>query len=375
MIKIEHLRKEYPNVTPLEDVNAEINKGDVISIIGPSGTGKSTLLRCLNQLEKPTSGTVTFDGEVITDSKCKMEHIRQKMGMVFQSFNLFSNLNIIENIMAAPIKLLGKSRQEAYDEGMELLKRVGLAEKALNFPDELSGGQKQRVAIARAIAMKPEMILFDEPTSALDPTMVGEVLQVIRGLARDGMTMMIVTHEMNFARDVSTRVFYMDEGGIYEEGTPEQIFDNPVKEKTRIFIKRLKQLPLTIESADFDFINCSAQLETFARDNMLSDRTIHNLQLVFEEALTQNIAIRNDVFPISVMAELSETDESIVLKATYGGEKFDPMTDGDEVSAAIVNNASASTEHSFENCRNRFKSVIKNSREPEKTKKKRSGRK
>ncbi len=332
MIKIEHLRKEYPNVTPLQDVNAEINKGDVISIIGPSGTGKSTLLRCLNQLEKPTSGTVTFGGEVINDPKCKMEHIRQKMGMVFQSFNLFANLNIIENIMAAPVKLLGKSRKEAYDEGMELLKRVGLAEKALNFPDELSGGQKQRVAIARAIAMKPEMILFDEPTSALDPTMVGEVLQVIRGLAKEGMTMMIVTHEMKFARDVSTRVF----------------------------IKRLKQLPLTIKNADFDFINCSAQLEIFGRDNSLPDKTIRNLQLVFEEAITQNIASRKDVFPINVMAELSETDESIVLEATYGGGKFDPVKDGDEISAAIVNSASAMVGHSFENGMNKFRSVIKN---------------
>ena len=360
MIKIEHLRKEYPNVTPLEDVNAEINKGDVISIIGPSGTGKSTLLRCLNQLEKPTSGTVTFDGEVITDPKCKMEQIRRKMGMVFQSFNLFANLNIIENIMAAPVKLLGRSRQEAYDEGMELLKRVGLAEKALNFPDELSGGQKQRVAIARAIAMRPEMILFDEPTSALDPTMVGEVLQVIRGLAKEGMTMMIVTHEMKFARDVSTRVFYMDEGGIYEEGTPEQIFDAPQKEKTRIFIKRLKQLPLTVENADFDYISYAAQLENFAKENTLSDRTARSLQLVFEEAVTQNIAMRKDVFPINVMAELSETDESIVLEATYGGGKFDPVKDGDEISSALVKSASTMTGHSFENGMNKFRSVIKN---------------
>ena len=375
MIKIEHLRKEYPNVTPLEDVNAEINKGDVISIIGPSGTGKSTLLRCLNQLEKPTSGTVTFDGEVITDPKCKMEHIRQKMGMVFQSFNLFANLNVIENIMAAPVKLLGKSRQEAYDEGMELLKRVGLAEKALNFPDELSGGQKQRVAIARAIAMKPEMILLDEPTSALDPTMVGEVLQVIRGLAKEGMTMMIVTHEMKFARDVSTRIFYMDEGGIYEEGTPEQIFDSPEKEKTRIFIKRLKQLPLTIENADFDFINYTAQFENFGKENLLSSKTINNLILVFEEAVRQGIVTKPKAFPINVMAELSETDESIVLEATYGGEKFDPTTDGDEISAAIVSNASSEISHSFENGINKFRSVIKNGKTPDNPKKKKSWRK
>jgi polar amino acid transport system ATP-binding protein len=215
MITIRHLKKSYPNVTPLRDVNTEIKKGEVISIIGPSGTGKSTLLRCMNLLEIPTAGEVLIDGNAITSPKADVPALRRKMGMVFQSFNLFSNLNIIENIMAAPVKLLGKSRQEAYEEGMELLRRVGLVEKALNYPDELSGGQKQRVAIARAIAMKPEMILFDEPTSALDPTMVGEVLQVIRGLAKEGMTMMIVTHEMKFARDVSTRVFYMDEGGPY----------------------------------------------------------------------------------------------------------------------------------------------------------------
>ena len=359
LIQIEHLRKEYPNVTPLKDVSVEIKRGDVISIIGPSGTGKSTLLRCLNQLEKPTSGTVTFNGEVITDPKCRMEKIRQKMGMVFQSFNLFSNLTVIENIMSAPVNLLGMSKQEAYDEGITLLKRVGLAEKALNFPDELSGGQKQRVAIARAIAMKPEMLLFDEPTSALDPTMVGEVLQVIRSLAKEGMTMMIVTHEMKFARDVSNRVFYMDEGGIYEDGTPEQIFGSPQREKTRIFIKRLKQLPLVIESPDFDFIAYASQLEQFGKNNTLSDKAVKNLLLVFEEAVKQGISERTDVFPISVMAELSETDDSISLGAVYGGERFDLMQEGDEVSAAIIQNSSVKLDYSFENGVNRFVSVIK----------------
>ena len=360
MIKIEHLRKEYPNVTPLKDVCAEINKGDIISIIGPSGTGKSTLLRCLNQLESPTSGTVTFDGEVITDPKCKMEKIRQKMGMVFQSFNLFAHMTIIENIMVGPMKLLGKTKQEAYDTGMELLKRVGLAEKADNYPDELSGGQKQRVAIARAIAMKPEMLLFDEPTSALDPTMVGEVLQVIRSLAKEGMTMMIVTHEMKFARDVSNRVFYMDEGGIYEEGTPEEIFGAPKKERTRVFIKRLKQLPLTIESPDFDYISYSSQIEMFGKDNMLSVKTVHNLMLIFEETVKAGISERGDVFPINVMTEISETDDSVVLEASYGGEKFDPVNDGDEISAAIVKKCTSDIGHKFENGVNTFRCVVKN---------------
>ena len=282
MIKIEHLRKEYPNVTPLKDVSVEINKGDVISIIGPSGTGKSTLLRCLNQLEEPTSGTVTIDGEIITDPKCDITLVRRKMGMVFQSFNLFANLNIIENVMSAPVNLLKTPKEQAYKEGMELLKRVGLAEKAKNYPDELSGGQKQRVAIARAIAMHPEIILFDEPTSALDPTMVGEVLSVIRSLAKEGMTMMIVTHEMKFARDVSNRVFFMDEGGIYEDGTPEQIFGNPTKERTRVFIKRLKQIFLEISSPDFDFIGFNAQIEKFGRDNMIAPKMLRNIELAFD---------------------------------------------------------------------------------------------
>lgn len=362
MIKVEHLRKEYPNVIPLKDVNCEINKGDVISIIGPSGTGKSTFLRCLNQLEQPTSGTVTFDGEVITDPKCKMEKVRQKMGMVFQSFNLFANLNIIDNITNAPVKLLGMSKEEAFNEGMELLKRVGLAEKAYNYPDELSGGQKQRVAIARAIAMKPDMILFDEPTSALDPTMVGEVLQVIRSLAKEGMTMMIVTHEMKFARDVSTRIFYMDEGGIYEEGTPEEIFGAPKREKTRIFIKRLKQLPLTIENADFDYISYISQIEMFGKDNAIADRTIRNLQLLFEEVVKQELLSRENVFPINIVTEYSESDGGISFVASYGGESFDPVKNGNELSSALIKKASSTYEHTYNDGINIFKSIIKNER-------------
>lgn len=239
LIRIEHLRKEFPDVTPLKDVNLEVRPGEVISIIGPSGTGKTTLLRCINRLEEPTSGKIIIDDEEVTAPKYDLTRIRRKVGMVFQSFNLFSNLNVAENIMTGPVRLLNKTKQEAYDEAMELLERVGLSEKALNYPDELSNGQKQRIAIMRALAMNPEVMLFDEPTSALDPTMVGEVLQVIKGLAGDGMTMLIVTHEMQFANDVSDRILYMDEGVIYEEGTPEQIFGSPKKDKTKSFISRL----------------------------------------------------------------------------------------------------------------------------------------
>ncbi len=239
MIKIEHLRKEYPNVTPLQDVTTEIRDGDVISVIGPSGTGKSTLLRCINQLEKPTSGRIWIDDTEITDPKCNINLIRQKMGMVFQSFNLFGHRTVIENIMLPPMGLQKKPKQEAYDEGMRLLRMVGLAEKAMNYPDELSGGQKQRIAIVRALCMQPEVMLFDEPTSALDPEMVGEVLDVMKELARSGMTMVCVTHEMGFAREVADRVLFMDEGVIVEEGTPAEIFGNPKEKRTQDFLNKV----------------------------------------------------------------------------------------------------------------------------------------
>ncbi|MBP3737409.1 MAG: amino acid ABC transporter ATP-binding protein, partial [Lachnospiraceae bacterium] len=218
MIELVHLEKKYPNSTPLADVNAVIHDGDVISIIGPSGTGKSTLLRCINLLDKPTGGKIIFDGDEITAPGYPAEEARRRMGMVFQSFNLFGHLTVIENLMIAPMDILHKSKQEAYDTGVQLLKRVGLAGRELRYPDQLSGGQKQRVAIARTLAMDPEVILLDEPTSALDPAMVGEVQAVIRDLAQSGKTMLIVTHEMNFARAICNRVFFMDEGGIYEDG-------------------------------------------------------------------------------------------------------------------------------------------------------------
>ena len=282
MIQIEHLKKEYPNATPLKDVNVEIHDGDVISVIGPSGTGKSTLLRCINRLETPTDGHIWLDDVEITDPKCDLCKVRMRMGMVFQSFNLFGHLTVIENIMLSPMDLLGKSRQEAYDEGMRLLRTVGLAEKALNYPDELSGGQKQRIAIARTLAMDPEIILLDEPTSALDPTMVGEVQAVIRELAKTGKTLMIVTHEMNFARAICNRVFYMDEGGIYEDGTPEQIFDHPRRENTRRFIRKLKVLELKIESRDYDFLGMAGEIQTYCSRNQIAPRTAGRIQLAFE---------------------------------------------------------------------------------------------
>ncbi|MDR0857617.1 MAG: amino acid ABC transporter ATP-binding protein, partial [Oscillospiraceae bacterium] len=218
VISVKNLTKAYGENVILSNISTEISKGEVISIIGPSGTGKSTLLRALNMLDPPTSGEIIFNGVNLCEKRADIDAARKKMGMVFQNFGLFGHMTVIENICAAPIKLLKKSKAEAIQKAEELLKTVGLSERAGHYPHQLSGGQKQRVAIARCLAMEPEVILFDEPTSALDPTMVGEVMAVIRKLAADGMTMLIVTHEMSFARSVSNRIFYMDEGIIYEDG-------------------------------------------------------------------------------------------------------------------------------------------------------------
>lgn len=335
MIRIEHLKKVYQNTTPLKDVSVEINDGDVIAVIGPSGTGKSTLMRCINLLEKPTEGRIWVNGVEVTDPGCDLGKVRQKMGMVFQSFNLFGHLTVIENIMLAPMDLLGRSRQDAYDEGMRLLRMVGLAEKELNYPEELSGGQKQRIAIARALAMDPDIILFDEPTSALDPTMVGEVQAVIRDLAKTGKTLIIVTHEMRFAREISNRVFFMDEGGICEDGTPEQVFDNPQHENTRRFIRRLKVLELSVGSKDYDFLGASGEIDKYCSKNHIPWKTASRIHLAFEE-LVQNQLIRVLDNPrIHTVIEFSEEEEA-VMTVSYNGPPFDVTAQGEELSLKVL---------------------------------------
>lgn len=348
MITIRGLRKEYPNVTPLQNVNAEINKGDVISVIGPSGTGKSTLLRCINRLETPTSGEILVDGVDICDRKADLPKLRRKMGMVFQSFNLFGHMNIIDNLMCAPMDLLGRSKKEAYDRGMELLQTVGLSAKAENYPDELSGGQKQRVAIARALAMDPEILLFDEPTSALDPTMVGEVLSVIKRLADEGLTMLIVTHEMNFAQNVSNRIFYMDEGAIYEDGTPQQVFDNPVKEKTRRFIRQLKVLSEVIDKTGFDFPAINSSLELFGRKQMMSQKQIYIMQLVFEELVMQKLVHEKNIGEIRMDVEYSEKEGTVDMIFGYGGGKFDPLGDEKDLTVITLKGVTSSISHKYD---------------------------
>ena len=241
IIKVSSLKKHYfgGKVKALDGVDVEIKRGEVVVIIGPSGSGKSTLLRSLNLLELPTSGQIFFNGVDITDRKVNINTHRQHMGMVFQHFNLFSNMNILKNMIIAPMQLLHKSKADAVNKAMSLLQRVGLEDRAEAFPSQLSGGQKQRVAIVRALCMEPEVMLFDEPTSALDPEMVGEVLDVMKSLAREGMTMVVVTHEMGFAREVADRVIFMDEGKIIEEGTPEEIFNSPKSPRLQDFLSKV----------------------------------------------------------------------------------------------------------------------------------------
>ena len=239
MIDVKNLTKNFGNLEVLKSVSQHISKGERVVLIGPSGSGKSTFLRCLNLLETPTGGEIIFEGQSITDDKCDINKIRQKMGMVFQHFNLFPNMTILKNITLAPVRTGLMTKEQAEKEARELLKRVGLEDKADSYPAQLSGGQKQRIAIVRALCMKPEVMLFDEPTSALDPEMVGEVLDVMKELAKSGMTMVCVTHEMGFAREVADRVLFMDEGKIVEEGTPQEIFGDPKEQRTKDFLNKV----------------------------------------------------------------------------------------------------------------------------------------
>ena len=347
MITLCHLRKEYPNATPLKDVNAVIRDGDVISVIGPSGTGKSTLIRCINMLDIPTSGQIIIDGEDITDPKCDIPNIRRKVGMVFQSFNLFSHLTVIENVMYAPIRLLHMSRQQAYDKAMEVLHSVGMDSRAMNYPDMLSGGQKQRVAIARTLCMNPEIILFDEPTSALDPTMVGEVEAVIRKLAKEGHTMMIVTHEMRFAKEISNRVFYMDQGEIYEEGTPEEIFEHPQKELTRRFVNQIKIFKTEFDSTSLDYAEVDSALENYGITSRVAHRVMYRAHAVIEELVMQILLPHYEPKPVKVQItmEYDGKSEKATITVLYSGDPFHPKLTKNYLSLMIIEKLSDHMEY------------------------------
>ena len=359
LLVIDGLAKSFEEASPLKNVCCTVKTGDVISVIGPSGTGKSTLLNLINHLEIPDKGKILFDGEDTLAPGYDYSRLRRRVGMVFQSFNLFSHLTVVENIMLAQTELLKRSRQEAYERSMALLDAVGLMAKAYNYPYELSGGQQQRVAIARAIAMDPEIMLFDEPTSALDPTMVGEVLTVIRNLAQKGMTMLIVTHEMKFARDVSNRVFYMDEGVIYEEGEPEQIFTSPAKDKTRQFINHLRILTYKLKDNKSDALSLIHEVDSFSHRYMVPQK-VHLKLLTVAEELCMNssfVEFGNDT-EVDISFEFSPENNSVHFTVDYGGTLRDPLTDDETIPVKLLKNASSDLAYTSDGGRNHIEGSI-----------------
>ena len=331
ILHISHLKKSYGSLDVLRDITTDIRRGEVISIIGPSGTGKSTFLRALNLLDPPTGGSIVVDGEDILARGYSVNRLRQKMGMVFQSFNLFEHKTVLENVIFAPCQLRHEPEETARQEGMALLRKVGLVEKADVYPSSLSGGQKQRVAIARALAMKPDVILFDEPTSALDPTMVGEVLSVIRQLAKEGLTMLVVTHEMKFAHDVSTRIFFMQGGYIHEDGTPQQIFDNPIHSATKAFIQRIRKEVFEIGGSDFDFLGMHSAISAFCHKYGISEKedTAHRLT----DKMLDDVMAR--CRPITV--RITHSEQSLVTALDFMVEKMTATPLSDSQRTALSN--------------------------------------
>ena len=339
MISVKNLCKSYDGLQILKDVNIDFPDGSTTVIIGGSGCGKSTLLRCLNLLEKPDCGTIEIDGEDIVKAK-NVDKLRQKLGMVYQSFNLFSHLNVLENIILAPMKVKKISKEEAISKAYELLKMVGMENRATHMPDQLSGGQKQRVAIARALAMEPEVILFDEPTSALDPTMVDEVETVIKRLVDSGMTSIIVTHEMRFARNIASNILFLAEGGVYEEGSPDQIFDNPQKDLTRRFIYRSRMYEEALNKTNIDIYELCSRIRQYAIVYGLTRKQSKGIEYFCEELIYPLIMFNNAV--LRIIADENRNEYSIT--AEFKGLNKDPLSLEciDELGLSIVKAYSSS---------------------------------
>ena len=339
MISVKNLCKSYDGLQILKDVNIDFPDGSTTVIIGGSGCGKSTLLRCLNLLEKPDCGTIKIDGEDIVTAK-NVDKLRQKLGMVYQSFNLFSHLSVLENIILAPMKVKKISKEEAISKAYELLKMVGMENRATHMPNQLSGGQKQRVAIARALAMEPEVMLFDEPTSALDPTMVDEVETVIKRLVDSGMTSIIVTHEMRFARNIASNILFLAEGGVYEEGSPDQIFDNPQKDLTRRFIYRSRMYEEALNKTDIDIYELCSRIRQYAIAYGLTRKQSKGIEYFCEELIYPLIMLNNAV--LRIIADENRNEYSIT--AEFKGLNKDPLSLEciDELGLSIVKAYSSS---------------------------------
>ena len=347
MLEIRNLKKQYEISCPLKDINVTINKGDIVSIIGPSGTGKSTLLRMINLLEKPTSGQIFLDGEEITAPGYKKEKARRKMTMVFQSFNLFNHLSVIENLVEPQIDILKRSKQDAYRISLEALEKVGLKKQYLNYPNSLSGGQKQRVAIARAIVMEPEIILFDEPTSALDPIMVDEVQSIIKKLAQEGTTMMIVTHDMNFAEEISNRILYVDQGVIYEDDTPEVIFHNPTRSRTKAFVESLTVIKLVVHD-DFVYSEASETIENFISSINMRNKSANVVRSILDELVYSILISDYKCHNIRLLISYDKRKEKLFVNVKYDGQLSNALF-GNDPSRMILNSIATNVTHTADN--------------------------
>ena len=361
MIRIQGLTKAFGDQYVLKGIDIEIQKGEVVAVIGPSGTGKSTLLRCLNLLEQPTSGTIEVLGTNVLAPNADVPKVRQRMNMVFQAFHCFEHLTVLENVTLAPMKLKGLARAEAERKAHELLRTVGLAERAHHLPDELSGGQKQRVAIARCLAMEPDVILFDEPTSALDPTMVNEVLAVIQKLARDGMTMVVVTHEMEFARHVANRVLFMDQGVIVESGPPHEVLDNPQNDRTKAFLQHVRKYQRQLTSVHFDLYRLNAEIEQFCDRQLLPKEPRMDLLLLAEELLAlHKTALADFVVDVSVAyAEKTGTLTLVLESADNGTDPLAPRADDDGLGLRLARGVAERLERTVKDGRSRVEAVVK----------------
>ncbi len=356
VIEVHGLKKSFGDFEVLRGIDLTVEEGERIAIIGGSGCGKSVFLRSLELLETPNAGKIFIDGQEITAPNVDIDKIRRSMGMVWQKFNLFTHMNVMENLCVAPIKLLKMSKDEAREKATALLAQVGLTSKADAYPEFLSGGQQQRIAICRSLMMNPKVILFDEPTSALDPTMVGEVLAVIRMLAKQNLTMLIVTHEMNFAREVATRILFFADGEIYEQGTPAEIFDAPKRPKTIAFIHKQKYFSYEISERDFDLPKMQGGIQTFAEKYGLSTRRKNRLQLCCEELtyeMLENACADGDI-KISLDVTYSEINNDIDIKFSCAGKNYNPLAknlsdelDEENFSTKILQGLAKNFSHEF----------------------------
>ncbi len=353
VIEIRGLSKSFGELSVLRGVDFSVEEGERIVIIGGSGCGKSVFLRCIELLEIPDAGNIFIDGQEITAPDCDIDKIRQIMGMVYQRFNLFAHLNVMDNLCLAPVKLLKMSRGDAEKKAMELLMQVGLVAKAGAYPQVLSGGQQQRIAICRCLMMNPKVILFDEPTSALDPTMVGEVLAVIRMLARQNLTMIIVTHEMNFAREVGTKILFFADGGIYEQGTPAEIFDNPQREKTVAFIQREKYFHYEISERHFDLMEMQSKIALFGEKYGLTNKKTYRVQLCCEEIIYEMLdKACEDKIAIVIDITYAEASRQTEFKVLCAGKNYNPLADEsfdeEDLGAMILRNVTQDFSHSYD---------------------------